>query len=99
MAHSETTPQDDASPVIVLLLQGGGALGAYQALAEAGYLPDWVAGISIGAITAALIVGNSPAERVDQLDAFFHEVSRPDGWGARGRAAACPQSSFAVRES
>jgi len=87
MAHIETTPQDDASPVIVLLLQGGGALGAYQvgayqALAEAGYLPDWVAGISIGAISAALIVGNSPADRVDKLDAFFHEVSRPDGWGA-----------------
>ena len=53
---------------IVLVLQGGGALGAYQAgayeaLDEAGLLPDWVAGISIGAINAAIIAGNPPDPR------------------------------------
>jgi len=64
----------------VLVLQGGGALGAYQggvyeALAEAGDLPDWVAGISIGAINAALIAGNPPAMRVARLREFWHRVS------------------------
>jgi predicted acylesterase/phospholipase RssA len=54
---------------IALLLQGGGALGAYQAgvyqaLAEADLHPDWVAGISIGAINSALIAGNPPEKRV-----------------------------------
>ena len=54
---------------IVLVLQGGGALGAYQAgayeaLAEAGHMPDWVAGISIGAINAAIIAGNTEENRV-----------------------------------
>ena len=57
---------------IALLLQGGGALGAYQAgvyeaLSEANLPPDWVAGISIGAINAALIVGNPPESRLDKL--------------------------------
>ena len=52
----------------ILLLQGGGALGAYQAgvyegLVEAGIEPTWVVGISIGAINAALIVGNPPERR------------------------------------
>jgi predicted acylesterase/phospholipase RssA len=55
---------------VTLLLQGGGALGAYQggvyeALAEANIHPDWVAGISIGAINAAIIAGNSPNSRVE----------------------------------
>jgi len=68
---------------IALLLQGGGALGAYQAgvyeaLSEAGVQPDWVAGISIGAINAALIAGNPPETRVDRLRAFWEGVtSRP----------------------
>src|ERR1700716_1125049 len=61
---------------IALLLQGGGALGAYQAgvyeaLAEAGIHPDWVAGISIGAINAALIAGNPPERRVERLREFL----------------------------
>jgi len=60
---------------IALALQGGGALGAYQggvyqALAEADLHPDWVAGISIGAINAAIIAGNPPAARVDRLRRF-----------------------------
>jgi NTE family protein len=65
---------------IALLLQGGGALGAfqagvYQALAEANLHPDWVAGISIGAINAALIAGNAPRDRLDKLHAFWEEVT------------------------
>ena len=52
-----------------LVLQGGGALGSYQAgvydaLASSEYLPDWVAGISIGAINAAIIAGNTPENRL-----------------------------------
>ena len=67
---------------IALILQGGGALGAYQAgvyqaLGEANLHPDWVAGISIGAINSALIAGNSPAERVDRLREFWEAVSTP----------------------
>jgi NTE family protein len=65
---------------IALLLQGGGALGAYQAgvyeaLAEADLHPDWVAGISIGAINSAIIAGNPPAERVAKLRAFWEGVT------------------------
>jgi NTE family protein len=64
----------------VLVLQGGGALGAYQAgvyeaLAEHGARPDWVAGISIGAINAAIIAGNAPGERLKHLRAFWDLVS------------------------
>jgi NTE family protein len=67
---------------IALLLQGGGALGAYQAgvyqaLAESDLHPDWVAGISIGAINAALIAGNPPERRVGQLRAFWETVTTP----------------------
>ena len=65
---------------IALLLQGGGALGSYQAgvyqaLAEANLHPDWVAGISIGAVNAALIVGNPPEKRVEKLREFWETVS------------------------
>ena len=67
---------------VALVLQGGGALGAfqagvYEALAEADLAPDWVAGISIGAINAALIAGNPPEKRVERLRAFWEEVSAP----------------------
>ena len=65
---------------IALLLQGGGALGAYQAgvyeaLAEARLQPDWVAGISIGAINAALIAGNPPETRVEKLRRFWEDIT------------------------
>src|SRR6202007_464129 len=65
---------------IALLLQGGGALGAYQAgvyeaLAEANLHPDWIAGISIGAINSAIIAGNAPAERVEKLRAFWRVIT------------------------
>jgi NTE family protein len=67
---------------IALVLQGGGALGAfqagvYQALAEANLHPDWVSGISIGAINAALIAGNAPEARLDKLHAFWDQVTAP----------------------
>lgn len=65
---------------VALLLQGGGALGAYQggvyeALAEADIHPDWIAGISIGAINAAIIAGNPPASRVERLREFWTQVT------------------------
>jgi NTE family protein len=65
---------------IALVLQGGGALGAYQAgvyeaLAESGIQPDWVAGISIGGINAAIIAGNPANTRVDRLREFWTQVT------------------------
>ena len=65
---------------IALMLQGGGALGAYQGgvyqgLAEANLHPDWVAGISIGAINSALIAGNAPERRVDRLRGFWDAIT------------------------
>ncbi len=71
---------------VVLVLQGGGALGAYQvgvyeALHEAGIEPDWVIGTSIGAINAALIAGNTPENRLPRLREFWSRVeqgTRPD---------------------
>jgi NTE family protein len=65
---------------IALLLQGGGALGAYQggvyqALAEANVLPTWIAGISIGAVNSAIIAGNAPESRVARLREFWEAVS------------------------
>ncbi|MGO9234829.1 MAG: patatin-like phospholipase family protein [Methylocella sp.] len=64
---------------IVLVLQGGGALGAYQAgvyqaLHEAGVEPDWVIGTSIGAINASLIAGNKPERRLAKLEEFWNRV-------------------------
>src|SRR5262245_5833257 len=64
---------------VVLVLQGGGAAGAYQAgvyqaLHEAGIEPDWVIGTSIGAINASLIAGNDPPNRLDRLRAFWGRV-------------------------
>jgi NTE family protein len=65
---------------IALVLQGGGALGAYQAgvyeaLTEADISPNWVAGVSIGAINSAIIAGNEPAERVAKLRAFWQGIT------------------------
>lgn len=67
---------------IALLLQGGGALGsyqagAYQALAEANVEPEWVAGISIGPVNSALIAGNPAERRVEKLREFWEAVSTP----------------------
>ena len=68
-----------------LVLQGGGALGSYQAgvyeaLASSEYQPDWVAGISIGAINAAIIAGNAPSRRVEQLRKFWEGITQPSAF-------------------
>jgi NTE family protein len=74
-----------AYPVVALVLQGGGALGSYQAgvaqgLAEAGIQPNWLAGISIGALNAAVIAGNAPERRVAQLRGFWETICRQPWW-------------------
>src|SRR5271170_4521664 len=71
--------------MVGLVLQGGGALGSYQAgvyeaLASSEYIPDWVAGISIGAINAAIIAGNAPQNRVERLRSFWKEITEPTAW-------------------
>ncbi len=80
---------------VALVLQGGGALGAYQggvyqALHEAGLEPNWVAGVSIGAINSAIIAGNRPENRVARLREFWETITArhiwpftPDGDAAR----------------
>ena len=70
----------------VLVLQGGGALGAYQggvyqALHEAGVDPDWIIGTSIGAINAAILAGNKPEDRLDRLREFWSRVEQKDIFG------------------
>ncbi|UVF22712.1 patatin-like phospholipase family protein (plasmid) [Microvirga terrae] len=82
--HARTLPYD----VVALVLQGGGALGAYQAgvyqgLHEAGIRPNWVAGISIGALNAAIIAGSPEAERVPRLREFWETIcAAPVEWPA-----------------
>src|SRR5262245_30735342 len=71
---------------IVLVFQGGGALGAYQAgiyqaLHESGVEPDWIIGTSIGAINASLIAGNEPENRLDRLEEFWRRMRRKEFWG------------------
>src|SRR5882724_8324953 len=68
---------------IAIACQGGGSLGAYyigslEAMQEADYEPAVLAGISIGALTAALLAGNEPAKRVEKLEAFWKIISWPD---------------------
>jgi len=72
---------------VVLVLQGCGALGAYQggvyqALHEAGIEPDWLIGTSIGAINASIIAGNKPEDRLVRLQEFWRRVERSTFWGA-----------------
>ncbi len=80
---------------IALMLQGGGALGAYQvgvykALAQANCMPDWVCGVSIGAVNGAIIAGNTPDKRVAKLEEFWSLVTRRAHWPQ-------PPTSDAVR--
>jgi NTE family protein len=86
----QTTPTTTpAKARRVLVLQGGGALGsyqagAYQALCHHDFEPEWVAGISIGAINAAIIAGNPPDKRVARLKEFWQMVSAPVPWNPVG---------------
>ena len=80
--RARAAPQSGLPGQVVLVLQGGGALGAYQvgvyeALHDAGIEPDWVIGTSIGAINAALIAGNPIEQRMDRLNAFWRHVEQP----------------------
>ncbi|MCG6551989.1 MAG: patatin-like phospholipase family protein [Candidatus Magnetominusculus sp. LBB02] len=77
--HRSNTPHER----IALACQGGGSLGAYhvgayEAMAEDGYLPDIVSGISIGAFTAAIIAGNDPDVRLQKLNEFWDYISWPE---------------------
>jgi NTE family protein len=79
-SHRGRPPSYDKK--VGLVLQGGGALGSYQAgvyeaLASSEYLPDWVAGISIGAINAAIIAGNPLENRLERLRSFWDEITAP----------------------
>src|ERR1700758_1115374 len=84
----DTHPDHTATPAQarrVLVLQGGGALGSYQAgafqaLCASGFEPEWIAGISIGAINAAIVAGNDAHKRVDRLKEFWEMVSSPVPW-------------------
>jgi len=83
--------------VVALVLQGGGALGAYQAgvyegLHEAGIRPTWLAGISIGALSTAVIAGSAESQRVDRLREFWETIcAAPVEWpAAEGLAGALP---------
>jgi NTE family protein len=89
--HAVTTKRHLPFECVALVLQGGGALGAYQAgvyeaLSEAGIQPDWIAGISIGAINAAIIAGNPPNSRVDRLREFWTRVTADGPWPYLGDA-------------
>jgi NTE family protein len=69
-------------PTVALVLQGGGALGSYQCgvyegLHKAGIQPNWFAGISIGAINAAILAGNAPEQRIERLHAFWDRITVP----------------------
>ena len=84
-AETKPTPTQEQRQV-VLVFQGGGALGAYQAgvyqaLHESGIEPDWVIGTSIGAINASLIAGNEPGNRVERLEEFWRRMRRKEFWG------------------
>lgn len=87
--HFEPRPwRPDRCDKVGLLLQGGGALGAYQAgvyegLSEGGLEPDWIAGVSIGSINAALIAGNAPEDRLPALQDFWQTVTQRTVWGFR----------------
>ncbi len=81
----------------VLVLQGGGALGAfqvgaYEALHAAGLKLDWVIGTSIGAINGAIICGNPPEQRLERLHAFWHGVQQHPATGAAPMLSAFSQS-------
>jgi NTE family protein len=84
-ADSAPKWRPDGCHRIALVLQGGGALGAYQAgvyqaLHEAGMEPDWVCGVSIGAINSAIIAGNPPEQRLEKLQTFWDRITARKVW-------------------
>jgi len=90
--RAASRPAEDISAIakrydrVALLLQGGGALGAYQigvfeALAEARCEPNWISGVSIGAINSAIIAGNPTERRLSRLFEFWNTVSGRTIWG------------------
>jgi NTE family protein len=104
-SRTRGTSMEDAAKALVL--QGGGALGAYQggvyeALLERDGKLDWVAGVSIGAVNAALIAGNAPEKRVAKLREFWELVSSgpgqslPVGWGDRTVASQWSAASATI---
>src|SRR5689334_20769868 len=89
--HSPEVATVPAKAQRVLVLQGGGALGsyqagAYQALCHFDFEPEWVAGISIGAVNAAIIAGNDGQTRVKRLKEFWEMVSAPVPWKPIGKS-------------
>ena len=91
MDQTPEAPKIPANAQRVLVLQGGGALGSYQAgaheaLCGFGFEPEWVAGISIGAINAAIIAGNEGRARVERLKEFWEMVSAPVPWTPVGNS-------------
>lgn len=86
LENSSTSHQE--KPYVILILQGGGALGAYQAgvykaMISAGLEPDWVAGISIGALNSCIIGGNKPEDRLARLEEFWGEIATDGDWSAK----------------
>src|SRR5579872_4082400 len=84
-SHSSHPRPVPAKAMPVLVLQGGGALGSYQAgayhsLCHHDFAPEWVAGISIGAVNAAIVVGNPPEKRVARLKEFWEMATAPVPW-------------------
>jgi NTE family protein len=84
--HPHQSWRPEGCDRVGLLLQGGGALGAYQAgvyqgMQEAGIEPDWLAGVSIGSVNAALIAGNPPERRLAALQEFWRMATLRPVWG------------------
>ncbi len=89
--RATSRPAEDISSIagkyerVALVLQGGGALGAYQAgvyeaLAQANCQPNWISGVSIGAINSSIIAGNPPERRLAALETFWNTVSGRKIW-------------------
>jgi len=83
-AHAKNQAQKQRQ--VILVFQGGGALGAYQAgvyqaLHESAIEPDWIIGTSIGAINASLMAGNEPEDRLNRLEEFWRRMRRKEFWG------------------
>lgn len=93
-------PGPDLPGQLVLVFQGGGALGAfqagvYEAFARAGLEPDWTIGTSIGAINGAIIAGNRPQDRLTRLQSFWDGVTRHSLFPALGQSAALMEAFLA----